>query len=169
MAKDQKIIEIGLLELASSLATSARPAKCSAVPMTASTGSRSFVTKAASWRCKKFPGTADPREPGRAGDRGRDRCLLAWPAVGQIRGANEMRKLGFSISPARVRGVGLRHELETMKKRLKAREAKVAQEGLILTAAQAIALGKRKRGLTASSKASAAAIAAPRIFATSAL
>jgi hypothetical protein len=87
------------------------------------------VTKAASWRCKKFPGRADPREPGRAGDRGRDRCLLAQPAFGQIRGANEMRKLGFSISPSGMRGVGLRHELETMKKRLKGREAKVAQDG----------------------------------------
>src|SRR3712207_1139321 len=69
---------------------------------------------------------------------------LEQPAWGQVRIAEALKRRGLSISPAGVRCVWQRHDLTSIKHRLKALEAKAAQEGILLTEAQITALEKAK-------------------------
>ena len=69
---------------------------------------------------------------------------IEFPAFGQARTGNELRKRGIFVSPSGVRSIWLRHDLANFKKRLKALEAKVAEDGIILTESQVQALERKK-------------------------
>ncbi len=69
---------------------------------------------------------------------------IDFPAHGQHRTSNELRKLGTLVSSSGVRSIWVRHNPENFKKRLAALEAKVAQEGIVLSDAQVAALEEKK-------------------------
>ncbi|RAW91729.1 IS481 family transposase [Photorhabdus laumondii] len=70
---------------------------------------------------------------------------IDYPAYGQVRASNELRKLGVFVSPSGVRSIWLRHDLENFKKRLLALEKHVMEKGIILTEEQVVALERKKQ------------------------
>jgi len=68
------------------------------------------------------------------------------PAFGQVRVANELTKRGQFVSPTGVRSVWMRNDLQTFARRLKALEARLAQNsGMVLTEQQVRAMEKAKQ------------------------
>jgi transposase InsO family protein len=68
------------------------------------------------------------------------------PAFGQVRVANELTKRGQFVSPTGVRSVWVRNDLQTFARRLKALEARLAQnQGMVLTELQVRAMEKAKQ------------------------
>lgn len=70
---------------------------------------------------------------------------IEFPAYGQQRVSNELRKRGTFVSGSGVRSVWLRNDLENFKKRLKALEERVARDGIILTDNQVAALERKQQ------------------------
>jgi len=70
---------------------------------------------------------------------------LEFPAYGQLRASNELRKRSIFVSPSGVRSIWLRHNLSSLKARLNALEKKSADDGLVLTEAQVQALERKKQ------------------------
>lgn len=69
---------------------------------------------------------------------------IDFPAYGQLRASNELRKRGVFVSPSGTRSIWLRHNLASFKERLVALEKKSAAENFILTESQLAALEKKK-------------------------
>lgn len=53
---------------------------------------------------------------------------IEYPAYGQLRVSNELKKDGILVSPGGIRSIWLRNDLNNLKKRLVALETKMAQD-----------------------------------------